>query len=226
MNTVSIGREDFTVLLSGIKDNDRIIRKMTGRKHPIYYKSRYTPPFERFCELRNLQLLVKDLDDINADNTIAVDLSEWIGHESDEYLTVMLKFLHDQRDHWKYIFTVGDHRREEVTKLYIKLKTYLAGHIIEDTTFTNEDGLKQYLVSECRLSGRVAGELAKLFFTKELREYRSYEMLDSVLLELRNRSGGATVTLSVLDGYLADGESLLCLLLGRKPAKEAKHENR
>lgn len=211
----NVGTENFVMLITGIADNDRLVKQMTGEQRPIYYKSRYVPPCETFNELRLMLLLVKSMADINGENTIAIDLSEWIGHEQEEYLTVMLKYLHDQRDHWRYIITVADHSRAEAARLYIRLKTYMAGSIIEDETFMSMRGLEEYLVTEKKLSREVSSELARHFFSREFKGSRGYEILEGVLAELRSLSGGRTVTLKVLREYLSREDSFMCLLLGR-----------
>ncbi len=211
----NVGTENFVMLITGIADNDRLVKRVTGEERPIYYKSRYVPPCETFNELRLMLLLVKSMADINGENTIAIDLSEWIGHEQDEYLTVMLKYLHDQRDHWRYIFTVADHSRSEAAKLYIRLKTYMTGSIVEDKTFMSMPGLEEYLVSEKKLGREVAAELAGRFFSREFKGSRSYEILDGVLAELKALSTGRTVTFRALRDYLSREDSLMCLLLGR-----------
>lgn len=226
MSSAKLGNEDFVLLLSGISDNDRFVKGYTGSDHPIYYKSRYTPPFEQFRELKNLLLLVRDMDDISAENTIAVDLSEWIGHEQEEYLTVMLKFLHDQRDHWRYIFTVGSCGRTEVTRLYIKLKTYLTGCIIEDRTFMGRDELKNYLVTNHHMQRGAAAVFAGLFLSRDFRTERGYEILEGIIAELEHFTGGKRIGMAALRDYLSRGDSLMCLLMGRTiNIEEEKHES-
>jgi|GEM_PF-1359438 len=226
MNAMTFNSENFTLLISGIADNDRFVKRLTGSDHPIYYKSRYTPPFEQFTELRSLILLVKDLDDINADNVVAIDLSEWVGHEQEEYFTVMLKFLHDQRDHWKYIFTVGSCSRREVTKLYIKMKSYLTGHIVEDRTFQECSGLEDYLVRGHHMQRSAASAFARLFLSRDLRAEKSYEIMEGILNELESFSRGRRIGMPALRDYLSSEDSLMCLLLGKTvDLTEGNYEN-
>ena len=208
-------REDFVLLISGIEDNDCIVRRLVGSERPIYYRSRYTAPYEDFLELKNLLLLVRSMDDVNAENIVAVDLSEWIGHEQEEYLTVMLKYLHDRRSHWKYVFTVGSCGMEDAAKLYVRLKTYLCGSIEVDRTFSGADSLEEYLVKTKRMKQDAAGVFSRLFFSREAKISRGYEILESILGEMKRPGERGPVSLDALSEYLSEEDSLLCLLLGK-----------
>ncbi len=214
---------DFILLISGISDNDRLVKHVVNSNRPIYYKSRYVLPYEEFNELRKLLLLVRSVDDVNAERIIAVDLGEWVGHEQDEYLSVMLKYFHDQRDHWRYVFTVGAHTYEEITRLYIKLKTYMNGEIFEDNTFKSREGLETHLTKRNKMTKGAAKVLSELFFSRELKDARSYELLSSVREDLERMSGGKRITVATVKEYMAEEDSLLCLLLGK--TVEIKEDN-
>lgn len=226
MGTAKKNTNDFVLLISGIADNDRLVRQYIDSDRPIYYKSRYTAPYEEFHELKKLLLLVRSIDDVNAENVIAVDLGEWIGHEQEEYLTVMLKYLHDQRDHWRYVFTAGDCSREEAARLYIRLKTYLSGTVAEDETFRSPEHLESYLFRTQRMQRNAARTLARLFFSREMKDSRGYEILESVLKEMEQLNGGKRINLATLREYVSREDSLLCLLMGKTvEIKEDKYEN-
>ncbi len=208
-------KEGFVLLITGVSDNDRAVKELLGSDRPVYFKSRYTQPYEEFKELKKLLLLVKEMDCLTDRAEIAIDLGEWVGHEQEEYFVIMLKYLHDQSYRWSYCFTVGDHSRSEAARLYIKLKTYLSGSIVEDTTLTAAESLSDYLC--CRFAFRpdAAKVLAGLLLSREMKTRLSYELVDSVCGELRELTGARGVTVNSLREYLGCEDSLVCMLLGK-----------
>jgi len=226
MNAMERNRENFVLLITGIRNNDRTVKKLTEKDHPVYFKSRYVPPYEDFKELKRLLLLVRSMEDADSEGIIAVDLAEWVGHESEEYFTVMLKYLHDQRGRWSYVFTVADHSRAEVSKLYVSLKTYLTGHIEEDTTFMNAGELEERLFKDYHMQRNAAKEFAGLFMSRDLKLERGYEILESMIGEMERIGSGGRITLASLRKYLGREESLMCVLLGKTvEIKESRYEN-
>lgn len=215
--------DNFVLLVSGVKDNDRLVKQVTENDSPIYYRSRYVPPYGEFKELRNLLLRVKSVADINEENTIAIDLSEWVGHESEDYLTVMLKYLHDQRDHWKYVFTASNYSKNEIKRLYMHMKMYMSGHIIEDITFRNAECLEQYIKKNYLVEDKAAQMIAQCFFRREAEPFRGFEMLESVLSELERMSQGREITTRMVSAYFNKDDSLICLLCG-KTVREDERE--
>ena len=202
----------FVLLISGVSDNDKLVKKLTESERPIYYKSRYVPPYEKFSELKNLLLRVKSMTDVNADSTIAVDMAEWIGHEDDEYFTVMLKYLHDQRSHWRYVITVSNHTKEEASMLYLRLRLYLAGSLIEDTTFLDSVHLSDYITANCSIDAAASQLLAAQLLDSENKPVKSFELVDSVILELNHWSGGGTVSVDDIKRYFGDKSTILSML--------------
>ncbi len=207
-----INNSNFILLISGIPNNDRIVKKLTGRQKPIYYKTRYTPPYENFEELRRLLLRVKSVDEVNAENTIAVDISEWEGHENEEYFTVMLKYFHDQCDHWAYIFTVGNLSAERASGLYLMLKSYLKGGIVYDHTFDSAEFLSAYIYENYNTTPLLCERLSDLLMQKEFRDHLGFEFMESILDELFEISGGRHLLCDHLKKYLARTDTIISLL--------------
>jgi len=92
------GREkQFTFYLSGMEDNDtavmNYIRSLKGYEDCPYmfFKLHYVPPYQEFDYIKEFQCKsrFKPFVDAARHRKIAViDLSEWVGHETEEYLEV------------------------------------------------------------------------------------------------------------------------------------------
>lgn len=72
----------------------------------------YQPPYINFTELKRLQSeAIKHTrfkDEYHG--FIAIDISEWKDHFDDEFFTIILTFLNDMSDSWKYIFLLDNER--------------------------------------------------------------------------------------------------------------------
>ncbi len=210
--------KDFTLLISGISDNDRAVRTLAetelqqAGRTLVFYRSRYTPPYETFKELKNLMLHVKDNGSLFEDNVVAIDLSEWVGHESEEYFTIFLKYLHDQRDRWQYIFTVGDCPHAKLQDFYLKLRLYLRGSIRKDETFMDAVHLKAY-IQQMEVENDAAEKLSDILMQDFAKPVRGYEMLECIIEELNEREQGERITVNTLTDYLRDEDSMLGMLM-------------
>jgi len=124
---------NFTLLITHLHDNDRAALRLTGGKNSVFFKLGYVPPYEEFRELKQLQLRTKNADLFGGDAYIIMDLSEWVRHETEEYFSVTMKYLHDQSYKWRYIFTVGNNSLNAVKPMLNVIKCYLHGEVHEDS---------------------------------------------------------------------------------------------
>jgi len=121
--------DNFTLLITHLHDNDRAALRLTDGNDSVLFKLVYVPPYEDFRELKQLQLRTKDADLFGGDVYVIMDLSEWVRHETEEYFTVTMKYLHDQSYKWRYIFTVGNNTLNSVKPMLGVIKRYLHGEV-------------------------------------------------------------------------------------------------
>ena len=79
-----------------------------------------------FPEMRRLQNAAMSNTRYKAEfnGIIAIDVSEWLGHESEEHFTNCLLFLKSMTEHWKYVFfTLGPERKREQQRLMDKISS-------------------------------------------------------------------------------------------------------
>ena len=97
-------RNDFEVLITGVKENDRYVYQDVGSEKDItFFTLEYKPPHQRFSGLKEFQKSMRFLPFVNhtqTDKYVAIDLSEWVecNRWNEEYLEIFLKFLHDFGD--------------------------------------------------------------------------------------------------------------------------------
>lgn len=91
----------------------------------VYYKLDYVPPCDRFQGLRQLILRVRGAAGLRADyrGVVAVEVSQWLGHEREEYFTAFLKYLADNAHTWRTVLVVEETPR--LQKLLCAVAPYL-----------------------------------------------------------------------------------------------------
>ena len=143
----------FTILLTGEKDNDEFavwMAKKENYENYMLFTLPYTQPYENFNGIRELQTAGRFRafwDDTCRKKIAVIDISEWIGHEEEEYFVIFAKFLCDFPKQsffdFEYIFTVSDAGREEAKYLYRTLSRYLdGGRFVKISRRETQDGGK------------------------------------------------------------------------------------
>ena len=168
----------FTVFITGVKSNDYAVKRYIGKgKSYVFYKLPYAPPYQGFNGIRDFQVITrfKPFEDSTQKNKYAVvDLSEWVGHEREEYLEIFMKFLHDYSGYFEfeYIFTVGNAKRNQIQELLVLAATYLEEvNVHEDLTLVEEKKLAKYIQLHFEVEKNCAAKLAQIFIKNNIDGY-------------------------------------------------------
>lgn len=185
----------FTFFLTGKKDNDAAVENYV-RNHGydgskcVHYKLGYTPPYQNFTGIECFERLTQYkpfCDSIHKKAVAIIDLSEWIGHETEEYLEIFCKFLHDYDWNfyrYEYVFTVGESNREKAMGLYALVTEYLCeGKVIEDRTLTDEKSMAAYLMDTYPVNEMLAIKLSHIFIKNKIKGYTQLNMVMKDLVE-------------------------------------------
>jgi len=88
----------------------------------LHMKVPYTPPYEPFCALKELQLLQREAEKVQGSlHTVVFDLSEWIGHGEELFFHIFAMYLADHPDCASH-FTAVSADREKAQPLYRTLR--------------------------------------------------------------------------------------------------------
>lgn len=214
---------DFVLLITNSADNDYAAeRTANAGRSVIHHKLCYTPVYKDFDELRKIQLKLKDHISFSGKKICAIiDISEWAGHEDEEYFIITLKFFHDMRRRMRYVFTVGSLNEQEAALLYIRLRCYLNGVIEYDRTLVDKGRLSCYLEAQC-VEARAAKLLADMLMREEMTPLRTIPIINSMCRDLRIRSQRGTVCPQDIADYLTEHTSLPALISAETAEKYAE----
>lgn len=186
----------FTFFLTGREDNDTAAENYV-RNHGydgakcVQYKLEYTPPYEKFTGIADFERITQYrpfCDPIQKKAAAIIDLSEWIGHEKDQYLEIFYKFLHDYDwsfYKYEYVFTAGKADRSQIKEVYTLAEQYLCeGGIEEDRTMTSEKEMTKYLSSRFPVDRALAEKLSTIFISGQI---KGYPQLNTVMEDFIRR---------------------------------------
>ena len=211
---------DVVYLVSQAAENERFVRDIAieeqemipeafeGEQPYVYMKLRYAPAYEPFRGVKSLILTVRQKTGMRAafKGIVAADVSEWITHEKEEYFTIFLKFLHDHRKGWKFLFTVGRADRGQVRGLLMETMRYLKPKIKEVSGIPDDRLLFDYIGRQFRRMHKRAEKDAVRFLADKLagRMKPSYEVTDLLTEDLCRYAGRKRITKEMAQQYWND----------------------
>ena len=119
-------------------------------------------------------------DSTDAFKYAAIDLSEWEGHETEEYLEIFMKFIHDYTGYFnfKYIFITGCIEKGHIKNLSHLLHRYLGvGEVLMDKTFMDEKVMSTYIANKYNVEKSASKRLASCFLDDRIGGYAELEMI-------------------------------------------------
>lgn len=220
-----VGEKSFILYLSGAADNDvAIMNYLTGQKEYrdapcAVFKLDYTAPYQDFTAIREFQCAMRYrpfADKAWRRKVAIVDLSEWIGHEKEDFLEIFCKFLHDFRSFFwlEYVFTVGAADRDAVQGLYRLISEYLCeGRLVEDNMLTDSRALGRLLKENYPLDTAVAEKLAGVFVAGQIRGLTQlHTVMEDFLARMDLAEGRRVTETQVLEAMCSLTDSKLFLL--------------
>lgn len=191
-----------------------------GGKQPYaFFRVRYAPPCERFPELRRLILCVKEVTGLRAEfrGIVAAEVSEWLNHETEEYFTVLLKYLYDHRDIWHGWLVVRDCPEGQMVRFLSACVVYLTPRVLDQRLYRDPERLERLLRARFHQNGREAPPEAARLLTEallspRLAQGRSLTVLERVVEEVVE--AGAADGAETMRNYLNRTDTLVALLAG------------
>ena len=161
-------------------------------KNPILYRLRYIPPYDSFSEIKKLQLLMHRKAGENSQNTLTVDLTEWLDHTNEEYFTVTLRFLADFADEYQPHFLLINSSEKHIQRVLMHLQCFFTVHSVYDHCFEDIVETQKYIVGNCNIAVSTAKELAQNIVQTKFPS--NYMLLDRFIDELHTISNGVQIT--------------------------------
>lgn len=176
-----------------------------GKTSCVYFKFPYVPPCEQFRELRHLILRIRENTGLRANfrGVVAIEMDEWIGHEREEYFTVLLKYLYDHRTYWRIAAILNRCTTSQINRFLTCCSTYMTPRQFPLHIFEDRDVLCGLIQNRFRGNGRNitregVGLLADALALPELKDARSLTLIERVVDEviclcesMQNISAGA-----------------------------------
>lgn len=203
---------DFTMLVNFSTGSDSAV--LSAVEKPVLCKLSYCPPYEAFTGLKKIQLAVRRKDIFERKQiTLSIDISEWIGHEDEEYFTSFLRFLYDHRNGWKYIFVVNCERTVDVRDVYLAVRYYLRGRLVMDNKWHDAEKMKSYLHQVMRFDRPSAALFADFVLSEVPKKCHTDEFIRVVSEEIKTASGHPIISTKDFRDYVKDPVSMVALML-------------
>ena len=230
----------LTILCTDLREPESLILRLaedaqaqdparfTGKKVGVFFRLNYVPPYEKFQGLRMLLLRVKEAKGLRAEfrGVVAIDVTEWLGHEREEFFTVILKYLYDHRSSWISSFVLCDSTETQQRKLAVACAAYISPVMEDISLFSRKDRLARMLqlrfhATGCLILRSTLNRLTEMIAAPELAQVRSLALLDRIVEDLAAMSvQKKVVNIETVQKYLADPYSTLTMLMGRSEYKE------
>lgn len=193
-----------------------------GKESCVYFKLPYIPPCEPFKELRRLILRIHENTGLRANfhGVIAIEVSEWIGHECEEYFTVLLKYLYDHRNFWRIATILNGCTANQINRYLSCCSKYITPRLFTINVFGDHDTLCSLIHNEftqrnSRITQEAAELLANALARQELKDARSLTLIERTVEEVIYMCEyNQTATIQTVREYLLDPYSTLTMMAG------------
>lgn len=228
------GNHQLTVIHTDLREAESLIRciaekeseayphSLEGQSPYVYFKMPYIQPCDNFKELRRLILWVRQKTGLRANyrGIVAIEATEWIGHEREEYFTVLLKYLYDHRDIWQAAMILKDCNPAQLQRFTEACVRYMTPKLVQIRVFENAATLFGVLQvafenRSAHISHTAVSMLAEVMVKPELKEARNLEFIERIVAEvITYRDEPLQITEDHVKDYLMESCSMLAMMSG------------
>lgn len=220
--TTDLTEAESLIKALAAEEKNRMPHTFAGKEPCVYFKLPYIPPCEPFKELRRLILRIRESTGLRANfqGVIAIEVSEWIGHEREEYFTVLLKYLYDHRSFWRITTVLNGCTHNQINRFLSDCSRYITPWFFPINVFGDHDTLCTLIHNEfSRQSRRISQEAAELLTTalarQELKDARSLTLIERAVEEVISMcKNSKSVTVESIQDFLLDPYSTLTMMAG------------
>lgn len=204
------------------EEKSHMPQAFAGKEACVYFKLPYVPPCEPFKELRRLILRIRENTGLRANfkGVVAIEVTEWVGHEKEDYFTVVLKYLYDHRKFWNIAAVLNGCSENQTARFLAECSRYITPQLFPIRVFSDMETLNHLI---CRIFDRYGrpispkgAELAAAALMRpELKNARSLTLILRVAEEiLALPEDGKPVTAALVREYLMDACSTPVMIAG------------
>lgn len=194
-----------------------------GKQSCVYFKFPYVPPCDSFNGLRSLILRVQENTGLRANfkGIVAIEATEWLGHEKEDYFTVLLKFLYDHRDTWRAAFVLNNSTPVQIQRFLSACACYITPRLYDLKIFADPDrlcGIVQEVFAKrgTGITHEAAEMLAAAMRRPELKDARSLTLIERTVEEvLSSAENGKEASVKTIQDYLINPYSTLTMMAGK-----------
>lgn len=202
--------------------------RFQGEVPHVFFRLRYTPPYETFHELKNLILRIRKAAGLRSEyrGLICIDPSEYKDHENEEYFIAFLKYLYDNAGNSTVLLVCCQYSEQSLEKLYGVCMKYFSVDRKQIHIYKEESLVRRmksvYKKHDICIDKKSLALLASILSRPELIPYRSLQLIERIPYEIK--SGKSLITFSDVEAYFQNAHSSICMLAGH-PLIEEKGEN-
>lgn len=212
-------------LIKDLAEQERLTRpkSFAGLVACVYFKMPYVRPCDGFGELRELIRCVYENTGLRANynGIVAIEATEWIGHERELYFTIILKYLYEQRNIWQSAIILKNCPPSKMLCFVSACSRYMKPWVEELKLFESASSLGCIIQAEfqkknIRINRTAEAMLAEAMVRPELKDGRSLTFIERVVDEIISSNGNRSqITVDKIRDYLLDSYSNIALMAGK-----------
>ena len=214
---------EILIRLLAAETSKRFPAAFKGEVPQVFYRMRYVPPYETFQEIRNLILQIRNATGIRSrfHGMIAIDVSEYKGHEDEEFFTILLKYLYDNMCGCKTILVCSQYAEKEYRRLLSRCAEFFP--VQQQQLHVYDCEQLKYFVKASFKNHRYTIDsdsielITDMLMSEELVPYRTIQLIDRIPEEIHIKKAsckneqGSTFSDAVRE-YFLDPNSPICML--------------
>lgn len=195
-----------------------------GERDSFVFELRYTEPFEKqFTELKRLQGLAAEYAGRRNEfkGYIIINLSSYLSHANDHYFKIILYFLLDMNDTWKYIFLIDNKNQKLANELVNKVLHFFVSDSIPCKVVEERKEKEKIKIvnSIFETKGINCSDDVKSLFVELLNHDFKEEVVSQLITSISWYSHKC-INMELIDRLVSDSESIIRYILSQKELDE------
>ncbi|MCD7840351.1 MAG: hypothetical protein LUG46_07000 [Erysipelotrichaceae bacterium] len=201
------------------KEYERNPGRFYGEVPCICYKLNYVLPCNKFNEIKNLILRIKEGTGLRSEfrGIVAINIEEWHHHEDEEYFIVFLKYLHDHSDYIQYIFYSEEDNLSHFRKLVQVAIQYMTLSMIQMDENLDLSQLYIALIHDFERYNKIIEDVDVKYLTDALLskhvDLYNESIKDSIILDMIDYIDDEIIDKDMICQYIND-ETRLANMIG------------